>query len=157
MNEGLYVLFAALPYALPVLLILAGLFVGGQRERRHYDSIRIREQYYLDQPAINFLKHTGETDRVVAARLVTGSAVISIDYFKRFVAALINLVGGRVETYESLLDRARREAVLRMQAQAEGMDSIVNVRIETSTISSNAKGGVGCVEALAYGTALKYR
>ena len=35
---------------------------------------------------------------------------------------------------------------------------IVNVRIETSTIGKNAhKKGVGCVEVIAYGTALTIR
>lgn len=87
--------------------------------------------------------------------LVSGSAVISIDYFKRLLASLRNIFGGTVKSYESLIDRARREALIRMKEMAGDATVIVNVRIETSTIGRNAnKKGVGCLEAMAYGTAL---
>ena len=140
--------------------IALGLVTGTLLEKRHYASIRAREALYLEQPVISFLKSTGETDKIEDAYMVSGSAVISIDYFKRFLAGLINIFGGRVTPYESLVDRARREALLRMQDQAPEADIIVNVRIETSTIGGNTGGknkGVCSVEALAYGTALKYK
>lgn len=88
--------------------------------------------------------------------MVYGNAVISIDYFKRFLAGLRNILGGTVKSYESLIDRARREAVLRMKAMAGDAAVIVNMRIETSNIGMTAgKKGMGSVEAHAYGTALK--
>ena len=84
-----------------------------------------------------------------------GSAVISIDYFKRFLASLRNIFGGTVKSYESLIDRARREALIRMKEMAGDATVIVNVRIETSTIGRSAnRKGVGCLEAIAYGTAM---
>ncbi|MCI5128213.1 MAG: hypothetical protein D3907_06860, partial [Candidatus Electrothrix sp. AUS3] len=33
-------------------------------------------------------------------------------YFKRIVAGLRNIFGGNVQSYETLVDRARREAVI---------------------------------------------
>ena len=88
--------------------------------------------------------------------MVYGSAVISIDYFKRILAALRNIFGGTITAYETLLDRARREAVLRMKEMAGDATMIVNVRIETATIGRKAhKRSVGCLEAIAYGTAIK--
>lgn len=56
-----------------------------------------------------------------------------------------------------MVDRARREAILRMKDQAFGYDYVLNLRIETSTIgnAANQKGNVGSVEVLAYGTAVK--
>jgi uncharacterized protein YbjQ (UPF0145 family) len=85
--------------------------------------------------------------------------VVSVDYFKRFLAQLRGLVGGRVRAYESLLDRARREAVLRMKEEAaqRGFDAVINVRLESTNIAAplrNDKGTAG-VEVLAFGTALK--
>ncbi|MFH1292866.1 MAG: heavy metal-binding domain-containing protein, partial [Pseudomonadota bacterium] len=66
-----------------------------------------------------------------------------------------NIFGGTVKSYETLIDRARREALLRMKEMAGGATVIVNVRIETSTIAKRANNkGVGCLEAMAYGTAL---
>ena len=139
-------------------LIALGYFAGSRAERRHYRSIRRREEKYLTQPAITFGKFQGR-EEVAEARLVSGSAVISVDYFKRLLAGLRAMVGGRIKSYESLLDRARREALLRMKEQAEGADAVVNLRIETTSISkgSRKKNTVSTVEALAYGTALYRR
>lgn len=62
-----------------------------------------------------------------------------------------------MKAYESLVDRARREAVLKVKQKAEesGYNCIVNLRIETSSISKNAKQTVGSVEAMAYATAIR--
>ena len=85
--------------------------------------------------------------------LVAGNVVIASDYFKTFLLGLINIFGGRVTPFESLLDRARREALLRMKksAQAVNADFIFNVKYQTATIQQK---GNGAIEVLAYGTAL---
>ncbi len=92
------------------------------------------------------------------ARLVSGNVVISIDYYKKLLSAIRAIFGGRLGSYESLLDRARREAILRMKAACAraGGRIVVNVRIETASISrySQNRGSVGSVEVVAYGTAL---
>ncbi|CAM5220825.1 hypothetical protein ALON55S_03865 [Alishewanella longhuensis] len=88
------------------------------------------------------------------AELVCGSVVISIDYFKRLLAMLRSIVGGPVASYETLLDRARREALLRMKEQCTGAVQIINIRVETSSIHNAAGNGIGSVELLAYGTAI---
>lgn len=140
-------------------LIALGYFAGSRAEKKHYRSIREREEKLLHQPAVTFGKFQGQ-EAVAEARLVSGSAVISVDYFKRLLAGLRALVGGRVKSYESLLDRARREALLRMKEQAAGADAVVNLRIETTSISKGSRkrnSSVSTVEALAYGTALYRR
>jgi uncharacterized protein YbjQ (UPF0145 family) len=65
-------------------------------------------------------------------------------------------VGGRVTTYESLLERARREAILRMKVDAsqKGLNMIVNVKLDTASITKGSKNQVGAVEVYAYGTGL---
>lgn len=136
-------------------LIIVGYVAGTIAERRHYRSIMQREAEWLSLPAVTLKTVTYPEASVVSAELVTGSVVISIDYFKRILAGLRNIFGGTVKSYETLIDRARREAMLRMKEQAAGASMIVNVRIETATIGKNAhKKGVGCIEAIAYGTAV---
>ena len=137
-------------------LIALGYFVGSYLKKKHYQSTREREAKYASLPTI-MLKKPLHPERVKESRLVNGSVVISIDYFKRLMAALKNIFGGNVTSYESLIDRARREAVLRMKEDADDADEIINVRLETSSISKNdQKGTIGSVEVLAYGTALSY-
>ena len=86
--------------------------------------------------------------------LVAGSVVIADDYFKKVVAGLYSLVGGRVRSYESLLDRARREAVLRMKqsARERGPGMIINVKFQTFAIGGRSKNSMTGVEMLVYGT-----
>jgi uncharacterized protein YbjQ (UPF0145 family) len=136
-------------------LLATGYLFGSWAERRHYMAIETREKDFLHLPTTNS-KEGFVSSRVVHCQMVQGNAVISVDYCKRLLASLRNLFGGTIRSYETLVDRARREAILRMkEAAPAGTTMIVNVRIETATIGKNAhKKGVGCVEAIAYGTAL---
>ena len=138
-----------------VLLLVLGFSVGTIVERRHYRSIIAREAEFRDLPIFS-ARHAPELDPPPRTGLVQGSAVISVDHFKRFVAGLRLLFGGRISTYESLLDRARREALLRMreQARSQGAAYVFNVRMETASISKGAGQAIGSVEVVAYGTAV---
>ena len=147
-------------WLLPLLLLLVGFFSGRHYRSQQRRSIASREQA---------LQHI----RVIAVRrppksfadqsLVSGSVVVSSDYFSRFLAWFYNLIGGRIDTYAELLELARREAVLRMKeaAAARGADAVLNVKIETVTLDNihDTKNGntIGTLEVLVYGTASKIR
>jgi uncharacterized protein YbjQ (UPF0145 family) len=143
---------------LPALLLLITYNIGSRRERKHFESIRRREEETLQFPVVTFRSEQPGWE-VESCALVTGSVIISLDYFKRFVAALRSIVGGHMGGYESLLDRARREAMLRMKEDAisKGFDVVINVRFETSRLASAAQNGKGTagVEMLVFGTALQ--
>ena len=138
-------------------LMVLGYTAGSIAEKRHYKSIHRREKE-LVKLAVVTAEGRFREGAVKDSFLVNGSTVISNDYFKRLLAILRNIVGGRVKAYESLIDRSRREAILRMKekARAGGAHMIVNLRLETSTIgrSANKKNRVGSIETLAYGTAV---
>jgi len=135
------------------VLVILGYFFGTRAEKRHLASIREREEKYRFLPTV-MLRRPLDPEKIMECRLVNGSAVVAIDYFKKLVASLTNLFGGNMVSYESLVDRARREAILRMKEDAGDASEIINVRIETSSISKNAQQSVGAVEVLAYGTAI---
>ncbi|BCS98836.1 metal-binding protein [Desulfoluna limicola] len=141
-----------------IVLVALGYTAGSLAEKSHYRSIVKRENELLTLPAVTLKKFQAD-DEIRGTMMVSGSVVISIDYFKRFLARLRNIFGGRVKSYETLVDRARREAILRMKESAPGADIIVNIRMETSTIgnSANKKKMIGSVETLAYGTAIWLR
>ena len=146
-----------IPWIIVAALICLGFFFGRQRELAHLHQIQLRESDLGYFPATTGLMLPGQV-QMDRPSLVTGSVVISVDYFKRIVATLKMLTGGRIHTYETLLERARREAVLRMKQDAinQGADGIINVRIETSRLA-NGRGddGVAGVEVLAFGTAVR--
>lgn len=136
-------------------LILLGYFFGKRAEKKHYASIRQREKALLRLPATTSkFPMDVSLPMIERSQLVTGSVVISIDYFKRILAMLRAIVGGPVQSYETLLDRARREAILRMKESCPDADQIINVRLETSSISNGAAKSIGSVEIIAYGTAI---
>ena len=154
------VTFVILAYALPFMLLVAAYFIGSHLEARHYQSIEARESQYLHLPLLTFDDADGQfpiNEEYDNARMVNGSVVISVDRFKQFLAALRNFFGGRIGAYETLLDRGRREAILRMKERAGDASAIVNFRIETSTLGGKGGQSLGTVEVHAYGTAVDAR
>jgi uncharacterized protein YbjQ (UPF0145 family) len=133
-------------------LLVVGFFAGSVIERRHFASIRRREQALADVLAFT-MRFPPDPVTAQDAFLVTGTVVVSADYFKTFVARLRSLFGGRFTTYESLLERARREALLRLKADARnrGASLVVCVRFESTAIT---RGWAPSIEVLAFGTAL---
>jgi len=141
-----------------MVLLAVGYVAGSSAEKRHLRDLDSREQRYARHVAAT-TSQLPAGQHVTEVSLVSGSVVVSLDYFKRFLAGLRGIVGGRIRSYETLLDRARREAVLRMreEAMAGGYSMVINVRLETSRLAaaaSNGKGTAG-VEVLAFGTAIK--
>jgi uncharacterized protein YbjQ (UPF0145 family) len=143
---------------LPLLLLVATYFTGNAIERRHFAKLRVRENASRRFLTVNF-PYVPPDAEIAATDLATGSVVISVDYFKRFLAGLRMFFGGRITSYEPLLDRARREALMRMKENAfrRGFHAVTNVRLETSRIGSSSGNnkGTAAIEILAYGTALK--
>ena len=143
------------PLVIAVVLLTVGFFSGRYLEKKHYASIIARET--APGQVMVFAARLPPPDLPASAtQLVSGSVVISADYFKRFVASLRMLIGGRLNTYESLLDRARREAILRMREEAKtlGATQIFNVKLETLSIGGRNPNSISCLEVLAYGTAI---
>ena len=105
-----------------------------------------------------FSKKTVNPARVASAQLVSGSVVVACDNFKAFVAGLKNFFGGNVSAYETVLDRGRREALLRMREYAVALkaDVVINTKIETVVLDPLGASQNPKVSIIAYGTAIKY-
>ncbi|MHC4476528.1 MAG: YbjQ family protein [Planctomycetota bacterium] len=82
--------------------------------------------------------------------LVQGNTVRAKHVGRDIVAGLKNIVGGELKAYTELLVESRREALVRMLAQAKqlGANAVINVRFATSSITS------GAAELYVYGTAV---
>jgi len=140
---------------LVAILVTLGYFFGRRAEQKHFKSLIEREKVMNQLPAI--ASRIPPQDGQYEQKLVSGNVVIANDYFKSFVAGLRNLFGGKIRTYETLLDRGRREAVLRMKDEAQqfGANLVFNVKYETSSISGQSSRKMPIIEVHAYGTALK--
>lgn len=131
------------------LMLIIGYTFGRANEKKHYKSLLEREAHLLT--ALPYRADAPKDIQATETFLLASSTVIASDYFKSFVASIRNFFGGRLSSYESLLDRARREALCRVRekALARGASEIVNVRIETVFIDQLG------IEVSAYGTAVK--
>ncbi len=83
--------------------------------------------------------------------LVSANAVRARHVGRDILAGFKNLVGGRIGAYQRLLAESRQEALSELEAEAEqqGADAIVALRMSTASIMS------GAAEVLVYGTAVK--
>jgi uncharacterized protein YbjQ (UPF0145 family) len=146
-----------LELAIFVVLLGIGLVFGRASEQRHFRELAALEASLSDIVVLSG-RGTADDGTVRGAALVVGSVVIAEDYFKRVAAVLKGLVGGRIEAYETLLERGRREAIVRMKEQARqlGATQIVNLRLETASLSEDWSGQrpMFSAELIAYGTAL---
>lgn len=143
-------------FLIVIFPIAVGFGIGRWRERSHYRSLAAREAQGSGTYVSN-LKQIAQPKTAKSASLVMGQAVIATDYFKSFAAQFRNIIGGEVRTYETLMERARREAKLRMmdEAHALGATEVWNVRFETSNImSSGPRNPAVSVEVFAFGTAV---
>jgi hypothetical protein len=73
--------------------MVSGFIFGQIAEKRHFHSIIVRENTLCN--ILCFTERQIPNPNNIDATLVCGSMVISIDYFKRFVAGLRNLLGGK--------------------------------------------------------------
>jgi uncharacterized protein YbjQ (UPF0145 family) len=143
-------------FVTPAILVAAWIS-GSILERRHLQNLLMLESGSRGVLAVT-VEDLPADWQVESCELVMGNVVISQDYFKRIAASIKGIFGGNIRVFEPLLERARREALIRMKgvAHARGYDTIINVRLETATLASargDGKGTAG-VEMLAYGTAI---
>jgi uncharacterized protein YbjQ (UPF0145 family) len=140
-----------------LVLLAIGVFWGRANERKHYRELAEAEEDLRDI-AVSNGRAAGEAGEFGGGTLVVGSVVIAEDFFKRVAAGLKSLVGGNLRSYETLLERGRREAIVRMKQEARrlGATHVVNVRLETASLSEDGSGRrpMFSAEFIAYGTAL---
>jgi len=143
---------------LSLVILIIGYASGRSVESKHLQRLARLEEASRNFPVIT-LRNAPANVEVVDCGLVHAGVVVSIDYFKRFLAGLRNIFGGRVTAYETVLDRGRREALIRLKNRARdaGCHAVINVRLETARLASSRRGGKGTagIEVFAFGTAVK--
>lgn len=143
---------------LSIGVLVVGFVVGRWNESRHLRRLAADEAR-LAGIVVSDLRRLPDNWRVEGGTLVVGETVLAADRFVNFVASLQKLVGGRLEMYEGIVNRARREARNRMLKAAQGLGANVvwNVRYEMLVIDNEGQGKRRAVAVVCYGTALAAR
>lgn len=92
-------------------------------------------------PGKKIVKHLG---------LVQGSTVRAKHVGRDIMAGLKNVFGGELKGYTELLEDSRKEALSRIEQQAEalGANAVINIRFSTSSVAQGAS------EIFVYGSAV---
>jgi uncharacterized protein YbjQ (UPF0145 family) len=148
------------PVAFVAFMLAIGYFAGGWAERAHLQRLDERERANSDFFVTQIKSCPGAARSGPAPTMFIGEVVIASDYLKSFLGSLRNIFGGEVRSYQTLLDRARREALLRIidQARAGGYNAVCNVRFDPADVGGNtttAKKGVVMAAILASATAYR--
>jgi len=138
-----------------IILLIIGIIFGRANEGKHLNRLKADEAAMSHIKVLNI--KTLPDYVAQGGALVQGNVVIAVDYFKMVMSSIRMVFGGRLNSYETLLDRARREAIIRMQKDADGLGAhaIYNARVEFAVVGQQP-ARIGGAELLAYGTAVKY-
>ena len=137
-----------------LFLVAVSAITGMIGQRRHYESIYRREDALERLPATNTKEIPFADAQVHELRLVHGEVVITTELIRFLIGWINGLVGGPIRAFETTLDRARREAVLRMKESVPEAAAIVNTRMEYVPMSFGLGSRTSCVEVVVYGTAV---
>jgi len=142
-----------------VVMISLGFFAGGYTERSHFRRLDEREEANRGFIVTQLKTFPGGAATDLPPQLFLGETVIASDYLKTFLSKIRKFFGGELRSYHSLLERARRESLLRIvdQAKAAGYDTLCNLRYETADIggATNPKKTVVTVAVIASATAYR--
>lgn len=87
--------------------------------------------------------------------IVTGHAILGVNFFRDWLAAIRDVIGGRSNSYENMLRQAELHALEEMNAMAvgSGANAVIGVNIDHETISKRGS----MIMVTAYGTAVTVR
>jgi len=156
MNDSLLQLLPYICFSIfSVLLFIVTIFTGQIIERSHFRDIRKREKALKGRILIHNRKSPVTVD-IRRMECVSGSVVIAADRFKTWLARWRQVVGGRMGSLEPVVERARREALLRTaeKAVSMGYSELGNIRYQfTSLKRNNPQQKELLVSVMVYGTA----
>lgn len=141
----------------PLALLLAVAWLWGTLgERRHLRRLSERERDYADVLLDDLARLPRTTATGLPPRLVTAEVVLAANALTTVLASIRRRFGGRIDGYRRLLERARREALVRLveEARVAGYGAVGNVRVATVEVGGAGSGGFATrVAVMAIGTA----
>lgn len=98
--------------------------------------------------------HIANREVLVERQIITAECVLGVNVFKDFVIGVTDIIGGRSQTLQGELRRARFACLSELQTEASncGADAVIAVRLDYSEI-----GGKSMLMLVASGTAVKLK
>ncbi len=142
----------------PWLLSLVATFLYQPRKRKVF--LERGTQAALKGDALSSLSKPFGDREIKQTKMLMANVVMSPSWVQMWIGGIMSLFGGQINVFTKVVDWARREAQQRLREKVaeEGFDEVINMRIETTmlTTTRGGKDKTSGVEILAYGTAIKY-
>ena len=117
-------------------------------------------QAALKGDALTTLSKPFGNREIKQTKMLMANVVMSPSWVQMWIGGIMSRFGGQINVFTKVVDWARREAQQRLREKVaeEGFDEVINMRIETTmlTTTRGGKDKTSGVEILAYGTAIKY-
>ena len=153
------VLAIGIPLLLTVGPIAFSAIFGSIYQKGKKNKLLEREKQTGRDPITNLSKPISDK-KILSSSLMWESVVIGPSWWQILLGSIGSIFGGKLNAYAEIYDWARREAIQRLREtlNASNFDDIINLRIETSMMSSSnkSKDKTAAMEIVAYGTAVKY-
>lgn len=157
---GFYALLILIPFLFPFISWALGRWYQGtllmalNEEEKRLGSMLQNAEQSSTAPETKSMRATSST--LLHVSICVGPSIGQV-----FIMWVKGIFGGRLQSYDAVLDYGRREVLLRLKKQADSLDctSIQNIRIETSVISFAKNGNENkrsSVEFLAFATGLRF-
>ncbi len=143
-----------LELALFALPLAVAAVVGRLTELRHLRSLGERERDCRDVVVRSLREPPGAPPGGPLPRLIVAEVVLATDALTAAWAALRRRLGGRLEPHRRLLERARREAVLRVleEARQGGFGAVTCLRVTAVELGGRSDRPASRVAVLAAAT-----
>ena len=144
------------------ILFLYGVIFSERNLNKRMSGLVLRESASIEhfgKDPLSTLKGSHIVGGIKETGLVYASIVFSPSHWQLMIAWINQIFGGRIDVLHRVISVGRAEAKqrLREQAQADGWDEVLNVRIDTAEMTPASKPkGTRAVEVFAYGTGVKF-
>lgn len=112
-------------------------FISRAIEKKHFDALDEGEETYRHILVTDIAYPLSDVDTTKVPQWVASEVAVSSSRIKDFFARWRSFFGGEIKSYQTLQERALREARLRLcqQAHVMGCDAICNLRFTAAQIS----------------------
>ncbi|MBT5121766.1 MAG: heavy metal-binding domain-containing protein [Euryarchaeota archaeon] len=157
----LFAIFIALSIVSPLLFwVISGIGTAVYQPKKKQELLQREQAFAKTSDVLSTLSKPLSGKEVKEYQVLMTNVVMSPSWIQILVGGILSLFGGEINVFTKVVDWSRREAQqrLREQAAAGGYDEVVNVRMETTTLSKirGGKDKTTGIEVLAYGTGIKY-
>lgn len=157
----LVVLYVVLSLLIPLLpWLVSGIGTAVYQPKKKKELLQREQAFAKSSDVLSTLRKPLSGKEVKEYRFLMTNVVMSPSWIQILVGGILSLFGGEINVFTKVVDWSRREAQqrLREQAAASGYDEVINVRMETTTLSKirGGKDKTTGIEVLAYGTGIKY-